>query len=178
MKVILGVTGSVAAKLTPRMVEALSDAGHEVQVVATESSMYFWKEEGLSGVKVWRDKDEWSGDLYKNDQDIPHISLRGWADAIVIAPISANTLAKIANGMCDNLLTSLMRAWDFNKPVFLAPAMNTHMWEHPITSEQLSKLQNWYKKFVIVEPVSKRLACGDIGKGAMADISHIVNMIR
>ncbi|MBI3632616.1 MAG: phosphopantothenoylcysteine decarboxylase [Candidatus Vogelbacteria bacterium] len=176
MKVILGVTGSVASKLTSRIVEALKIAGHEVQVVATESAMYFFKETDV-GVKVWRDKDEWTGDIYKKDQDIPHISLRGWADIIIMAPLSANTLAKLANGMCDNLLTSLMRAWDFEKPVILAPAMNTHMWEHPITAEHLNKLRGWYNKLLVVEPVSKKLACGDIGKGAMADIRDTINAI-
>ncbi|MBI3633001.1 MAG: phosphopantothenoylcysteine decarboxylase [Candidatus Vogelbacteria bacterium] len=177
MKIVLGVTGSVAAKLTPRMVEDLKLAGHEVQVVATESSMYFWKEADID-VRIWRDKDEWFGDLYKKDQDIPHISIRGWTDAIVIAPLSANSLAKMANGMSDNLLTSLIRAWDFAKPVILAPAMNTHMWNHPVTSEHLTKLRSWYKKLIIVDPVSKRLACGDIGKGAMADTAEIIRSLK
>lgn len=68
------------------------------------------------------------------------LDLRKWADAFIIAPLDANTLAKIANGLADNLLTCVARAWDFNKPFYFAPAMNTCMWEHPLTNEHVKKL--------------------------------------
>ena len=105
---------------------------------------------------------------------IPHIELRKWADQLVIAPLSANTLAKLAHGMCDNLLTSVVRAWDRTKPIVIAPAMNTHMWDHPATTEHLAALQRWYPHLTIVDPVAKRLACGDDGLGALAPIDAIV----
>ena len=77
MKILLGVTGSVAAKLTPVMVRELVLAGHEVQIVTSEKSLYFWKEADLPPeVKIWRDKDEWVGELYEKNQEIPHIQLR------------------------------------------------------------------------------------------------------
>ena len=178
MKILLGVTGSVAAKLTPVMVRELVLAGHEVQVVASEKSLYFWKETDLSPeVKIWRDKDEWVGELYEKNQEIPHIQLRNWADIILLAPLSANTLAKIANGMADNLLTSVMRAWDCTKSVVLAPAMNTLMWNHPVTNSQIRILNSWYPKFYMAEPVVKKLACNESGIGAMADISNIVKLV-
>lgn len=69
-----------------------------------------------------------------------HIELRKWADCLLIAPLSANTMAKISNGLCDNLLTNVARAWDYNKPMILAPAMNTMMYENPITKKQITKL--------------------------------------
>ena len=177
MKILLGVTGSVAAKLTPVMVKALTAAGHEVEVVATEPSIYFWKPEDVD-VKVWRDKDEWIGSGYMKDQKIPHIDLRNWADMILIAPLTANTLAKLANGMADNLLTSVMRAWDIEKPVVVVPAMNTHMWEREITRDHLQMLKKWFKNYMMISPISKKLACGDTGMGAMATVSDIVSMIN
>ena len=173
MNVLLGVTGSVAATLTPQIVAALRTAGHEVQVVATKSSLHFFDPTSL-GVRVWRDSDEWADDRYERHQPIVHIELRKWADQLVIAPLSANTLAKIAHGMCDNLLTSIVRAWDRAKPVVLAPAMNTHMWDHPATSEQLAALMRWHANLYVVQPIVKRLACGDDGRGALAAIETII----
>ena len=72
-----------------------------------------------------------------------HIEQRAWADLFLIAPLSANTLAKLSTGQCDNLLTCVARAWDFTKPIVAAPAMNTHMWTHPITRPQLDTLAEW-----------------------------------
>ena len=84
----------------------------------------------------------------------------------VVAPLSANTLAKMANGMCDNLLTCVVRAWDFSKPLLVAPAMNTYMWDSPFTTRHLEQLEAL--GVTVVDPVSKKLACGDVGNGAMA----------
>lgn len=131
---------------------------------------------------------------------VEHIVLRDWADICVVAPLSAHTLAKIANGFCDDTLSCIIRAWDFGyhrnsdlrmgKPMILAPAMNTAMWEHPITSQQLSQFKSFgrntnsndlgrYESLVrIVEPQSKTLACGEIGVGAMADVSLIVDVVH
>jgi phosphopantothenoylcysteine decarboxylase len=90
----------------------------------------------------------------------------------VVAPLSADTLAKLAAGLCDNLLTSVARAWDWAKPFVVAPAMNTAMWEHPVTARQLAELVRWGVR--VVPPVSKALACGDVGNGALAPIDSIV----
>lgn len=80
----------------------------------------------------------------------------------LIAPLSANTLAKISHGLCDNLLTSVARAWDYNKPMLIAPAMNTFMWDNPLTGEQLKKMESLGA--MVISPVIKTLACGDTGK--------------
>ncbi|KAL8537684.1 hypothetical protein ACS0TY_012718 [Phlomoides rotata] len=100
-----------------------------------------------------------------------HIELRKWADIMVIAPLSANTLAKIAGGLCDNLLTCIVRAWDYSKPLFIAPAMNTLMWDNPFTERHLVVLDDLGMS--LIPPVKKRLACGDYGNGAMAEPSLI-----
>jgi phosphopantothenoylcysteine decarboxylase len=178
MKILLGVTGSVAAKLTRKIAEKLLAAGQEVQIVATEASFYFWSErdfnpEMLERVQVWRDRDEWQGKKYDPDIPIAHIELRDWADVLLVAPLTANTLAKMANGLSDNLLTCVIRAWNPAKPVVVAPAMNTYMWFHPATAEHIKKLGQWFS-FSVVEPVEKTLACGQLGKGALADIDDIV----
>ena len=178
MKVLLGVTGSVAAKLTPDLYKQLSEAGHQVKIVATEPSLFFWNQrrKGLHDV-VYRDKDEYPKKKYVRNSKILHIELRNWADILVIAPLSANTLAKMANGFADNLLTSVVRAWDRQKPMLVAPAMNTHMLEHPATGEHLATLARWYPNLTVIPTVEKRLACGDIGLGAMASIETILREV-
>src|SRR4029077_5091902 len=90
------------------------------------------------------DEDEWPGQTegrhWEREQPVLHIELRRWADLFVIAPLDANTLAKLANGLADNCLTCVWRAWDATRPVVLAPAMNTLMWQHPATVRHLRQL--------------------------------------
>lgn len=167
MKILLGATGSVASIKVSRLAAALSDGGkNEVRIVATPSAIKFIGD----SVRVLGEVDEWQ--WTRVGDPVLHIELRKWADVFVIAPLSANTLAKVSNGLCDNLLTSVARAWDFSKPMFVAPAMNTAMWEHPITSRQLAEICRWGVR--IIPPVSKVLACGDVGNGALAEIETIV----
>ena len=120
-----------------------------------------------------------------------HIELRKVAKLLVVAPLSANTMAKFANGMCDNLLTCVFRAWDFQKKalekdfrgpqaagsVIVAPAMNTFMYEHPLTEVQERTLRDILQVNVL-ETVEKRLMCGDLGRGAMASLATIMNAIQ
>jgi len=176
MNVLLGVTGSVAAILTPQLVKNLLSHSLEVQIVATESSLHFWD---VGDVVVFRDKDEWPASGYKRDDKVLHIELRKWADLLLVAPLSANTLAKMATGQADNLLTNVVRAWDRDKTIIVAPAMNTYMWYHPATDEHLGKLRRWipYPRFQVINPVIKTLACGDEGIGAMAPIENIVEVV-
>jgi phosphopantothenoylcysteine decarboxylase len=179
--ILLGVTGSVAAGLTPTLARALVQyTAGVVNIVATERSLHFWHPADLPSpqTKVWRDADEWQSNGYVRGQEIPHIQLREWADILVIAPVSANTLAKMAVGMADNLLTSVVRAWRRDRPIVLAPAMNTQMWEHPATAEHLAMLSRWFPKLVVVEPQVKTLACGETGVGAMAQVEIIGTTIE
>jgi phosphopantothenoylcysteine decarboxylase len=149
-RILLGVTGSVAASRTPDLHNALNDAGHAVRIVATEPALYFFDAQALARSPhdvdsahpgpVHRDRDEWPGDRYQRGDAVLHIELRKWADLLVVAPLDANTLAKFALGLADNLLTCVFRSWEFPRPVVLAPAMNTMMWESPTTLRHLRLL--------------------------------------
>jgi phosphopantothenoylcysteine decarboxylase len=208
--VLLGATGSVAAIRVPELYRQLRLAGHVVKVVATQAALYFFDPAALDPIDsrpprrnpavVILDEDEWpgreQGQLWRRDDPVLHIELRKWADLLVIAPLDANTLAKLANGLCDNCLTCVWRAWDAARPVVLAPAMNTLMWLHPLTDRHLRQLAAdcgggavpggldldgvvaWINercaRLRVVAPQSKRLACGDVGVGAMADVADVV----
>jgi phosphopantothenoylcysteine decarboxylase len=212
-KILLGVTGSVAAIRTPELYAALTQAGHQVKIVATQASLYFFdpaiirsldpKQPTRDPDVVILDEDEWPGrgvgQRYVRDDPVMHIELRRWADVLLIAPLDANTLAKLANGLADNCLTCVWRAWDPARPVILAPAMNTLMWEHPLTRRHLRQLASdsgsgephaleleemvaWIntncRQVRIVPPQNKRLACGDVGVGAMAALDEIVAAVN
>lgn len=169
-RVILGVTGSVAATLTKRLYTELSK-NNEVKTITTKSAdMFIDCRTGYGNANT--DEEYW----YKQTKEVAHIELRKWADMLVIAPLSANTLGKIANGLCDNLLTNIARAWDFRKPFIVCPAMNTMMWEHPVTCPQLQTLHDW--GVTILRPQVKLLACGDHGVGAMCNIEDIVTEVN
>lgn len=194
--ILLGVTGSVAAKLTPKMTKALVDANFDVKIVSTERGLFFIEkdllvEEGLvinknePGITVplYRDKDEWSEGGYHKEDPVPHIDLCKWADIMVIAPLTANTIADMATGRADKFLTSIVLAWrrTENKAMILAPAMNTFMWQNEITQINLNTFRAYYdnkgvnsSRLQIIDPVEGNLACGDQGKGAMAPIGDIV----
>ena len=129
---------------------------------------------------VITDEDEWTSWQSRGDP-VSHIEHRKWADALLIAPLGTNTLAKLATGICDNLLTCVVRAWDIKacregrKPVMFAPAMNTCMWNHPVTEEQIRKLASF--GFEEIPPIEKMLASGDKGAGAMEECRHIAEKI-
>jgi phosphopantothenoylcysteine decarboxylase len=201
--VLLGVTGSVAAIKTPELFAALVDAGHKVRVVATRAALYFFDPAAWPAGTLITDDDEWprraAGERYRREDPVLHIELRRWADALVIAPLDANTLGKLSVGLADNCLTCVARAWDVRRPVIVAPAMNTHMWEHPATRRQLVQLaadygvialprmnldeiivaaQAHHGTLSIVPPQVKQLACGDIGLGAMADVNEVVRAVN
>lgn len=200
-KIVLRLTGSVATTKAIALMKALLVHQHELAIVATRSAQYFLGPEDLTELQnqsnyFLTDQNEWPGTHYTKGQEIPHIVLGDWADALLIAPLDANTLAKMAGGISDNLLTSIFRAWDLSKPVVLAPAMNTRMWNNPFTAThlcQVAKLFGWEaptngkteppipsnqacqqinlaeKPIQIACPVEKTLACGDFGMGAMAE---------
>lgn len=191
LKILVGVTGSVATIKLVELVDKLfanNSNISEVAVIPTEKSAKFFnpdevaavgRKHGKESVPIWEDADEWS--LWKQRGDpVLHIELVKWADAMILAPLGANTMAKIAHGMCDNLLTCVLRAWDLrnirNKPVFFCPAMNTKMWDHPVTLEQIQTLENW--GFIQIAPIEKTLMCGDTGNGAMASVDTIVAVVN
>lgn len=203
--ILLGVTGSVAAIRVPELYAALRQRKHAVKIVATKSAAYFFDPKAIeptdSGTRnrevVILDEDEWPADRYRRGDDVLHIELRRWAGLLLVAPLDANTLAKFACGLSDNCLTCVWRAWDSSKPIVLAPAMNTLMWEHPLTIRHLRQIacdagieippdiQNsgqliatinlQRRPLRIVAPEVKTLACGDTGIGAMASIENVIS---
>lgn len=168
--ILLGVTGGIAAYKTPNLIRLLKKKGANVIVVATSNALNFVTKltlQTVSNNKVYVEEFD------TKDFDIEHISLSKKADLMLIAPLSANTLGKIANGIADNLLTSIVLA--FNKPVVICPAMNTNMWQNAFVQENLNKLKNY--NYNIIEPISGLLACGDVGIGKMPDENLIVENI-
>ncbi|KAF9013192.1 flavoprotein [Cyathus striatus] len=176
--VLLITTGSVASVKAPLIAkELLTYRNVKVEVVSTKASLEFFRKQDVeqAGARVWTDEDEWTG-TFKIGDPILHIELRRWADIVLVAPCSANTLAKIANGLCDNLVTSLMRALAPTTPTYIFPAMNTLMYEHPLTSVQLRVVRE-VVRYNVVGPISKNLACGDVGTGAMTEWKDIVKIV-
>ncbi|CAJ1056626.1 phosphopantothenoylcysteine decarboxylase [Xyrichtys novacula] len=174
-RVLVGVTGSVASLKLPILVsELLQLPKVDVKVVTTEHAKHFYNPEEVS-VNIYSDNDEWEHWTQRSDP-VLHIELRRWADLFVIAPLDANTLGKIANGICDNLLTCVVRAWDTSRPLLFCPAMNTAMWQHPVTAQQVSRLTEF--GYVEIPCITKELVCGDKGKGGMAEVSTIVSVVQ
>ncbi|KAK0464375.1 flavoprotein [Desarmillaria tabescens] len=176
--VLLITTGSVASVKAPLIVkELLKYDKVKVQVVSTGPSLVFFKREDIEDgdTRVWTDKDEWPTS-FKIGDPILHIELRRWADVVLVAPCSANTLSKIAHGSCDNLATSLMRALAPTTPTYIFPAMNTLMYDHPLTAEHLRIVRD-VVKYTVVGPIGKDLACGDVGLGAMTEWRDIVCIV-
>ena len=213
LHLLLAATGSVATIKLSNIARALSKYDNlSMRIVLTESAAEFLQGqsdeqpslETIAKIKnvdgIYRDSDEWRKPWVRGDS-ILHIELRRWADMMVIAPLSANSLAKIALGLSDNLVTSVVRAWDTTgamditskhgvtygthgkKLIVVAPAMNTAMWEQPVTAEHLRKIgeawgihnEGW---FDVLRPIEKELACGDTGSGAMKDWREIVEFIK
>ncbi|CAI9157853.1 unnamed protein product [Rangifer tarandus platyrhynchus] len=173
--VLLGVTGSVAALKLPVLVSKLLDIPDlKVAVVTTERAKHFYSSQDVP-VTLYSDADEW--EMWKCRSDpVLHIDLRRWADLMLVAPLDANTLGKVASGICDNLLTCVIRAWDRSKPLLFCPAMNTAMWEHPITEQQVGQLKAF--GYIEIPCVAKKLVCGDQGLGAMAEVGTIVDKVK
>ncbi|KAL0920962.1 hypothetical protein M5K25_007982 [Dendrobium thyrsiflorum] len=174
-RILLAASGSVAAIKFESLCRTFMEWG-EVRAVVTKSSLHFIDKSALpSSVILYTDDDEWSS-WKKIGDDVLHIELRKWADILVIAPLSANTLAKIAGGLCDNLLTCIVRAWDYSKPLYVAPAMNTSMLNNPFTRRHLNTIGELGVS--LLPPITKKLACSDYGNGAMAEPSVIYDTVR
>ncbi|KJA24106.1 hypothetical protein HYPSUDRAFT_39253 [Hypholoma sublateritium FD-334 SS-4] len=176
--VLLITTGSVASIKAPLIVQELTRYANVcVEVVATKAALAFYTKSDVAnaGGRVWTDDDEWTG-TFKIGDPILHIELRRWADVVLVAPCSANTLSKIAHGLSDNLVTSLMRALSPTTPTYIFPAMNTLMYEHPLTVEHVRIIKD-VVGYTVVGPIGKKLACGDIGVGAMTEWKEIVQIV-
>ncbi|KUJ15665.1 flavo protein [Mollisia scopiformis] len=216
---LLAASGSVATIKIPNILEALSSHPNlSIILLLTKSASSFLQGQSaeqphfntfhrIKNVDgVFLDEEEWVVP-WTRGKGILHIELRRWADLLVVAPLSANTMAKVVGGWADNLLLSVVRAWDTTgiidplriipssrtlatrkKRIIVAPAMNTAMWRHPVTKSQIRVLEEeWGVEgeksegqgwFEVVRPMEKELACGDVGDGAMKDWREIVKIIE
>jgi phosphopantothenoylcysteine decarboxylase/phosphopantothenate--cysteine ligase len=171
MKILLGVTGGIAAFRACEVVLQLRKAGHEVRVVMTEGARQFVTPltfEALSGGPVATDI--WASSI---DARVEHISLAQWPDTVLIAPATADVIGKIAGGLADDMLTTVVMATPPDTPVVIAPAMNTKMWQNPIVQRNVEFLRG-LGKYRILETRVSLLACGDYGEGALAMPEDIV----
>lgn len=171
-KILLGVTGSIAAYKALDLASRLRKKGHQVTAVMTRSACQLVGPasfESLTGNPV-------ALELFpkQKPQQIEHISLAQWADLVLIVPATANFMGKAANGIADDLLTTVAMA--ASSPILIAPAMNVNMWQNRAVQENLKKLKTFSWK--VIEPESGRLACGDEGKGRLASLETIEKAIE
>ncbi|KAF4506503.1 hypothetical protein G6O67_006582 [Ophiocordyceps sinensis] len=194
---LLAASGSVATIKVVQVVVGLASHGNlSIRIVLTGAAEHFLggqspEQPSLAEVRrlpnvdgIYTDAAEWTRP-WTRGAPILHIEMRRWAHVLVISPLSANTMAKMVAGICDNLLLSVVRAWDTDgsidgerKRIVVAPAMNTAMWRHPVTARNLRTLEGdwggdegWIE---VLRPVSKTLACNDVGDGAMVGWEDIV----
>ncbi|HTF30454.1 MAG TPA: bifunctional phosphopantothenoylcysteine decarboxylase/phosphopantothenate--cysteine ligase CoaBC [Flavitalea sp.] len=168
-KILVGITGSIAAYKTILIVRLLVKNGAEVKVVMTQAAKDFVTPLTLSTLS----KNPVIVDLFEEGSWSNHVMLGRWADLMLIAPLSCNTLGKMANGLCDNML--LATYLSATCPVVVAPAMDEDMWHHPVTAENLSKLAGFGNSIIPVE--SGELASGLFGDGRMAEPETIIRYI-
>jgi phosphopantothenoylcysteine synthetase/decarboxylase len=170
-KIVLQITGSIAAYKAAYLASALVQKDYEVQVLLTEAAEKFVGKatfEGLTGrVAI--------SDMWERGRNMEHIDLAKWADLFLLAPATANTINRLATGMADDLIGSLFLANNFNKPYWIAPAMNTGMFQHPATQSSMKQLRDW-GAFIFETDVG-RLACGDTGEGKFIEPDRIVEKV-
>jgi phosphopantothenoylcysteine decarboxylase/phosphopantothenate--cysteine ligase len=182
MRVTVGVCGGIAAYKAAELVRALQRLGLEVHVVMTESATRFVQPltfASLTGYKVitslWDDTGTGASsyDASNGQNGIEHIGEAQWTDALVVAPATANTIAKFAHGIADDFLSTMYLATQ--APVLVAPAMNVNMWDHPATQANLETLRR--RGVRVVEPGTGALACGMVGAGRMAEPEVIADAV-
>ncbi len=171
-KILLIICGGISAYKSLEVIRSLKKKGAKVKTILTKSATEFvtpLSVTSLSQEKVYHE-------LFnvENESEMDHISLSRWSDLILVAPATANTISKLSNGSSDDLASTVILASDKN--IFLAPAMNVRMWEHPSTKENLSKLKKFGYK--IIGPEIGDMACGEFGEGKMTEPDEIVKQIE
>ena len=173
-RILLGVTGSIAAFKAAALVSELVRRGVEVKVVMTEAAVNFVGPltfRSLSGNPVYRDMfAEQAADAW----DPGHLSLARWADLVLVCPATAGVIARVAAALADDLLSAIILAT--GRPVIFVPAMNTGMWRNPLLQRRVTELKA--AGYRILGPASGRLACGDEGEGRMVEVAEIIDFLR
>ncbi len=170
--IVLGICGGIAAYKSAELTRRLVEAGAKVHVMMTKAAQEFITPltlQTLSGNPVHTD-------LFSltQEQEIGHISIADRADVVLIAPTTADILAKVAHGLCDDLISTVVCAT--RATILFAPSMNVHMWENPITQENVEKLRK--HGYLILEPDSGYLACGYTGKGRLPEPEALIREIE
>ncbi len=171
-KILLIICGGIAAYKSLELIRLLKKRGLEVKTILTEAARKFvtpLSVASLSQEKVYTDLFD-----YENEKEMDHISLSRWADLILIAPATANTISKLSNGMADDLASTVTLA--SNKEVLIAPAMNVRMWEHKSNKENIKKLKEF--GYLIIGPETGDMACGEYGEGKMTEPIEIFNYLN
>lgn len=170
-RVVIGVTGGIAVYKALDIISALKKKNIDVKVIMTDSAQKFVTPLAFQSLS----QNMVITDMFAEPKawEIQHISLAQWADLMLIAPATANIIGKVANGISDDMLSTSIMATEAK--VIFAPAMNTKMYENKIVQNNIKKLQEYGYEFI--EPASGRLACGDIGKGKLADVNRIVERV-
>jgi phosphopantothenoylcysteine decarboxylase/phosphopantothenoylcysteine decarboxylase/phosphopantothenate--cysteine ligase len=166
------VTGSIAAYKAAELANRFTKDGHEVDVILTAAASKLVTPVTFQTLTKRRVYTELFSQL--DYADVRHISLARGADTALVAPATANVIGKLAGGIADDMLTTVLMAF-FPKPAYIAPAMNTAMYENPVVRENIAKLTRFGYRFI--EPAEGRLACGDVGKGALAGLDDIVEAV-
>jgi len=171
-KILFIICGGVSAYKSLEVIRSLKKKGAKIKTILTESAKKFVTPLSVSSLSQEKVYD----DLFnvENEAEMDHISLSRWSDVILVAPATANTIAKLCTGLSDDLASTVMLASD--KTIFLTPAMNVRMWEHPSTKENISKLKNFGYK--IIGPEIGDMACGEFGEGKMTEPNEIVKRIE
>ncbi|MBK2258484.1 bifunctional phosphopantothenoylcysteine decarboxylase/phosphopantothenate--cysteine ligase CoaBC [Francisella philomiragia] len=174
-KILFGITGSVSAFKTINLIRLFIKSGVECRAIVTKGAQQFIKPELLValGCNVYTDE---SLNMSEYSQSMAHINLSRWADKIFIVPASANTIAKLAHGLADDLLSQTILANEDNSKVYIAPAMNVNMWQNQLTQMNITKLQNI--GFNLIAPDQGIQACGDIGSGRLHEPEVLFELLN
>ena len=170
-KILLIICGGISAYKSLELIRLLKKQNAKVKTIVTKSAKEFVTPLSISALS----QDKVYDDLYnvENESEMDHISLSRWADLIIVAPTTANTLSKLSNGSSDDLASTVILA--SNKDIFLAPAMNVRMWEHPSTKDNFHKLKSYGYK--MIGPEIGDMACGEFGEGKMSEPKKIIEEI-
>ena len=171
-KILLIICGGISAYKSLEIIRLLKKLGATVKSILTQSAKEFVTPLSIASLS----QDKVYDDLFshKNESEMDHISLSRWSDLILVAPATANTISKLSAGSSDDLASSVILASD--KEIFLVPAMNVRMWEHPSTKENLQKLKSF--DYQIIGPETGDMACGEYGQGKMTEPQEIINNIE
>ena len=170
-KVLLIICGGIAAYKSLEIIRSLKKKNFKIKTILTKSAKNFVTPLSITSLS----KEKVYEDIFniENESEMDHISLSRWADLILVCPATANTISKLSSGTSDDLASTVMLA--SNKDIYLAPAMNVRMWEHPSTKENLIKLRNYGYK--IIGPEIGEMACGEYGEGKMTEPNEIIKEI-